>query len=109
MAAKSLEFIESAQYLQSLLDRDNRNEMIAKNPPPSAQARNQAAIDAITKNIGAGSIKQPNVNSDNVWAGINQQKTTIEELNVRVNQLSKQLDQLKSFITHQFAAKYKNQ
>jgi hypothetical protein len=109
MAAKRLNFIESVRYLQNLLPENYRKEMTGHNHPPSAQARTEAAIDAITKNIGAGSIKKPSGNSDNDLAEINQQKNTIEELNVRINQLSKQLDQLKSFVTHQLAAKSKNQ
>ncbi len=109
MAAKHLNFIESVRYLQSLLPENNRKEVTGNNPTPSAQARTEAAIDGITKNIGTGSIKKPNVNSDNYLAGTNQQKKTIEELNVRINQLSKQLDQLKAFVTHQLAAKSRNQ
>lgn len=109
MAAKHLNFIESVRYLQSLLPENHRKEMTGNNHPLSAQARTEAAIDGITKNIGTGSIKKPNVNSDNYLAGTNQQKKTIEELNVRINQLSKQLDQLKSFVTHQLAAKSKLQ
>ena len=108
MAAKRLNFIESVKYLQGLLPENHRKEMPGINHPPSAQERNQAAIAAITENIGVGSVKKTNENSDNDLAGINQQKTTIEELNVRINQLSKQLDQLKSFVTHQLAAKAKN-
>ena len=108
MAAKRLNFIESVKYLQGLLPENNCKEMTGINRPHSAQERNQAAIAAITENIGVGSVKKTNENSDNDLAGINQQKTTIEELNVRINKLSKQLDQLKSFVTHHLAAKAKN-
>jgi len=108
MAAKRLNFIESVKYLQGLLAGKNCNEMTGNNHPHSAQEPNQAAIAAITENIGVGSVKKTNEYSDNDPAGINQQKTTIEELNVRINQLSKQLDQLKSFVTHQLAARSKS-
>lgn len=108
MAAKRLNFIESVKYLQGLLPGNNCEKMTRINRPHSAQERNQAAIAAITENIGVASVKKTNKNSDNDLAGITQQETTIEELNVRINQLSKQLDQLKSFVTHQLAAKTKN-
>jgi len=96
MATKRLNFIESVKYLQGLLAEQKCQQMPGNNRPHSAQERNQAAIAAISKNIGVGSVKKTNENSD------------IEELNVRLNQLSKQLDQLKSFVTHQPAARSKN-
>ena len=108
MAAKSLNFIESVHYLQRLLPENNRKKTTGTNQPPSAQVRTQTAIEAITKNIGSASINKPNKNPDSGLAGINQQKNTIEEMSVRINQLSKQLDQLKSFVSHQLAAKSKN-
>ena len=108
MATKRLNFIQSVKYLQGLLAEKNCKQMPGNDRPQSVQEQNQTAIAAITKNIGVGSVKKTNENSDNDLAGINQQKTTIEELNVRINQLSKQLDQLKAFVTHQLAARAKN-
>ena len=108
MAAKRLNFVESVRYLQSLLPENNRKEVTGNNHPPSTQARTEAVIDAITMNIGTGGARKPNGNSESDLVGTNQQNTTIEELNIRINQLSKQLDQLKSFVTHQLAATSKN-
>jgi len=105
MATKRLNFIESVKYLQCLLAENNCKQMTANSHPHPAQEQNQTAIAAITENIGVGGIKKINQKSVNHLAEINQHKTTIEELNVRINQLSKQLDQLKTFITHQLAAK----
>ena len=109
MAANRLNFPESVKYLQSLLPEKNCKEMTGNNHSYSAQQRNQADIAAITENIGVGSVKKTNGNSANDLPGTNHHRTTIEELNVRINQLSKQLEQLKSFAIHQLAAKSKNQ
>ena len=110
METKSLDFIKSARFLQSLLPENNCNEMTGNKHPASAQTRKQAvAIDAIIENIGMGSTKKLNENSDNDLPEINQQETTIEELNDKINRLSKQLDRLKFFDTYQFVEISKNQ
>ncbi len=110
MAAKSLNFIESVRYLQSLLAEDNHSEMTGNKGHVSAQARDQAtAVGAIIKNIGMGNNTNLQENSDNDSDKTSREDTTIEELNSRINRLSQQLDQLKSFVTYQLVAKSKNQ
>ncbi len=102
MAAKGLNFIESVRYLQNLLAEN-------KHPVAAQVRRKAAAVDAIIKNIGMGNTTKLDENSDNDLERINQQETTIEELNSKINRLSKQLNQLKSFVTDQFVEKSKNQ
>jgi hypothetical protein len=109
MAARHLNFTESVRYLQSLLPENHRKEVTRHNHPPSPQAQTEAVIDTITENIGVGRAKKTDKNSENDLVGINQQKTATDELNVRVNQLSKQLRQLKSFVVHQFVGRSNNQ
>jgi hypothetical protein len=117
MAAKNLNFIKSAQFLQGLLAENNLKE-ITRNKPftnPHVQRSTSvqipeepAAIDLLIKNISIGKTKNLNDNSNNDWAKINQQEPIIGELNDKINRLSKQLDQLKSFVTDQFIEKSKN-
>jgi len=117
MATKNLNFIKSAQFLQGLLAENNCKEMTGNKPitnpqfhrSTSVQIRKEpVAIDAIIKNISIGRTKKLNENSNNDLAKINQQDTIIGELNDKINRLSKQLDQLKSFVTDQFIEKSKN-
>jgi hypothetical protein len=117
MATKNLNFIKSAQFLQGLLAENNCKEMTGNKPFTNPQfhrstsvqiQKEPVAIDAIIKNISIGRSEKLNENSNNHLAKINQQDTIIGELNDKINRLSKQLDQLKSFVTDQFIEKSKN-
>ena len=65
-------------------------------------------MHTLIKNISIARIKNLNENVNNDFAKINQQESTMGELNDKINSLSKQLDQLKSFVMHQFIEKSKN-
>jgi len=114
METKNLEFIQSAQFLQDLLPENNFNNM-AENKPfinpqlqcsPSFQRRKEpVTMEALIKNISTGKSKKLNQTSDNDLAKINRQDPIIEQLNYKINRLSKQLEQLKSFVIDQFIEK----
>ncbi len=110
METKNLDFIKSAQFLQGLLPENNCKEMTGNKHSTSAQIRKEpVAIGALIKNmsiIGIGKTKKLNENSDNDLAIINQEDT-IGELTDKINRLSKQLDQLQSFVTYEFIEKSK--
>ena len=117
MAAKNLNFIQSAQFLQGLLV-ENKSKEITGNKPfinpqlqrstPVQIRKKTAAIDSLVKNISMGSTKKLNESSNNDLPKINQQDPIIGELNDKINRLSKQLDQLKHFVTEQFIERSKN-
>jgi hypothetical protein len=117
METKSLDFIQSVQFLQGLLPENNSKETMAYKPssnprfpcPPSFQIRKEPLpLQAVVKNIGIRTSKQSNQASNDDSARINRQDQTIEQLNDKINRLEKQLDQLKSFVINQFMEKSKN-
>lgn len=117
METKSLDFIQSAQFLQGLLPENKSKEMMAYKPssnprlpcPASFQIRKEPLpLQAIVKNIGIRTSRQLNQTSDHVSEKINRQDQVIEKLNDKINRLEKQLDQLKSFVIDQFMEKSKN-
>jgi len=108
METKNLDFIKSAQFLQGLLAENNCKEMTGIKHSTSAQIRKEpVAIAALIKNMSIGKTKKLNENSNHDLARINQQDT-MGELTDKINRLSKQLDQLKSFVIDQFIEKSKN-
>ena len=117
METKNLDFIQSAQFLQGLLPENKSKEMIGNksltNPQlqcsTSFQMRKEpASMETLIKNIGVGKSEKLNRISDDDLAEINQQNPIIGQLNDKINQMSKQLDQLKSFVIDQFIEKSKN-
>lgn len=117
METKSLDFIQSAQFLQGLLPENKSKEMMAYQPssnlrlpsPASFQIRKEPVpLQTIVKNIGIRTSKQLNQTSDDVSDKINQQDQVIEQLNDKINRLSEHLDQLKSFVIKQFIEKSKS-
>jgi outer membrane murein-binding lipoprotein Lpp len=117
MAAKNLDFIKSAQFLQALLAESNLKENIRKKPLTNTQVqrctsvqipKDSLAMDTLTKKMGIAKTKKLNGNSNNDLAKINQREPVIGELNDKIDRLSKQLDQLKSFVIDQFIEKSKN-
>ena len=117
METKSLDFIQSVQFLQGLLPENKSKEMMANKPSPnlrlqcsdSFQIRKEpVAMQALVKNISIGKSKLLNQISQDDLPKINPQHLVIEELNEKINRLSKQLDQLKSFVIDQFIKKSKN-
>ncbi len=116
MAAKNLNFIKSVQFLQGLLPENNFKEITRNEPFTNPQVQRSTsvqiqkepvAIDTLIKNISIGRTKKLNENSNNDLAKISQQEPIIGELNDKINRLSKQLDQLKSFVMDQFIEKSK--
>ena len=117
METKNLDFLQSAQFLQGLLTENKPKEMIANKPssnprrpcPDSFQTgKEPVPLQALVKNLGIGKARQLNQTSDDDLAKINRQDLVIEQLNDKINRLSKQLDQLKSFVIDQFVEKSKN-
>lgn len=117
METKNLDFIQSAQFLQGLLLKNKAKEMMANKPssnprfqyPASFQIEKEPLpLQALVKNISIGKSKLLNQTSDDDFAKINRQDLAIEQLNDKINRLSKQLDQLKSFVIDQFIEKSKN-
>lgn len=117
MAVKNLDFIKSAQLLQPLLADSNLKKIIRNKPLTNPQVqhatsvqirKDPAAMDTLIKNISIASTKKLKENSNSKWVKINQQELMIVELNDKINRLSKQLDQLKSFVVDQFIEKSKN-
>jgi len=117
METKNLDFIQSAQFLQGLLPENKSKEVNANKPssnpqlqcPTSFQIQKEpVSMETLIKNIGIGKSEKLNQTSDNDLAKINQQNPVIGQLNDKINQMSKQLDQLKSFVIDQFIEKSKN-
>ena len=117
MVTKKLDFIQSAQFLQGLLPENKSKEMKANKPSSNPQIQGSSsfqirkepvAMETLIKNIGIGKPEKLNQTSDNDLAKSNPQDPVIEQLNDKINQMSKQLDQLKSFVIDQFIEKSKN-
>ena len=117
MAVKNLDFIKSAQFLQPLLADSNLKKIIRNKPLTNPQVqrstsvqirKDPASMDTLIKNISIASTKKLEENSNSKWVKINQQELIIVELNDKIDRLSKQLDQLKSFVVDQFIEKSKN-
>ena len=117
MAAKNLNFIKSAQFLQALLAESNLKEITRNKPFTNPQVQHStfvqirkdpAAMDTLMENISIARTKKLNENSNNDLVKINQREPIIGELNDKINRLSKQLEQLKSFVIDQFIEKSKN-
>ena len=117
METKNLDFIQSAQFLQGLLPENKSKEMNANKPSSNPRLQCSAsfqipkepvAMQALVKNLSIGKSKQLNQTSDDNLAKINQRDPVIAQLNDKINRLSKQLDQLKSFVIDQFIEKSKN-
>ena len=117
METKNIDFIQSVQFLQGLLPENKSKKMMtnkpSSNPRPPCPASFQTVkepvpLQALVKNIGIGTSKQLKQISDDDMAKINRQDLEIEQLNDKINRLSKQLDQLKSFVIDQFIEKSKN-
>lgn len=117
METKSRGFIQSAQFLQGLLLENKSKEMMANKPSSNPRLQSSftfqirkepVAIDAIIKKLGIERTRKLNQTSDDDLAKINRKDLVIEQLNDKVNRLSKQMDQLKSFVIEQFIEKSKN-
>jgi len=117
METKNLDFLQSAQFLQGLMTENKSKEMIANKPSSNPRrpcpdsfhtGKEPVPLQALVKNIGIGKSRQLNQTSDDDLAKINRQDLVIEQLNDKINRLSKQLDQLKSFVIDQFVEKSKN-
>ncbi len=112
METRNVDFIQSCQFLQGLVPENNCIEMTKNKHSTSVKIRKEpAAIDSLIKKISMGigrTTKKLNENLDNDRAKTNQQDT-IGGLNDKINRLSKQLDQLKSFVTDQFVEKSRDQ
>jgi hypothetical protein len=117
METKHLDFIHSVRFLQGLFPENESEEINANktcsNPrlqcPTSSQIPKElVAMETLIKNIGIGKPEKLNQTSGTDLAKINQQDPAIGQLNERINQMSKQIDQLKSFIIDQFIEKSKN-
>ena len=117
METKSLDFIQSVQFLQGLLPENKSKEMMAYKPSPnprfpcpaSSQIRKEPLpLQTFVKNIGIRTSKQLNQTSDDVSDKINRQDQLIEQLNDKINRLERQLAQLKSFVIEQVIEKSKN-
>ena len=117
METKNMGFIQSAQLLQGLLPENKSNKVIpnkpASNLPRQGSGSFQIQKEPITmrelvKEISVGGSKNWKQTSDDDLAYINRQNQAIEQLNNKITQLEKQLDQLKSFVIDQFMTKSKN-
>jgi hypothetical protein len=117
METKSLDFIQSVQFLQALLHENKSKKIAANKPssnprfpsPDSFQIRKEPVpLQALLKNIGIKTPKQLNQTSDDDSTKISRQDQVIEQLNDKINRLERQLDQLKSFVIEQFIEKSKN-
>ena len=114
METKHLMFIDSVRFLQGLL-LENKSKKINANKPSaiprpqcssSFQIRKEpVSMQPLIKNIG---IEKPE--KLNQTSGTDPDKTdpAIGQLNDRINQMSKQMDQLRSFVIEQFVEKSKN-
>ena len=116
METKSLDFIQSAQFLQGLLPENKSKEITANKPSSKPRLpchdsfqtqKEPVPLKTLVKNIGIRTSKQLNQTSDEDSAKINRQDQVIEQLNDRINRLEKQLDHLKSFVIDQFIEKSK--
>jgi hypothetical protein len=117
METKHLNFIDSACFLQGLLP-ENQSKQINKNKPslipqpqcsPFFQIRKEpVAMETLVKNIGIGKAEKLNRTSGTDLVKINHPDPAIGQLNDRINQISKQMDQLKSFVIEQVIEKSKN-
>jgi len=117
METKHLNFIDAARFLQGLLP-ENQSKEINKSKPSaiprpqcstSFQIRKEpVAMETLIKNMGIGKQEKLNQPSGIDLVEINQPDPPIGQLNDKINQLSKQMDQLKSFVIEQFIEKSKN-
>jgi hypothetical protein len=114
MVTKNLDFIKSVRFLQNLLHKKSAKE-IAPNKPtlnPALQhctslkiGKQPVVIHSLMNNTcpdRSGNLRR---SSNDHLAGKTQQEpmiSQIEDLNVKINQLTKQLEQLKSFVIEQF-------
>jgi hypothetical protein len=117
MEAKHLDFIQSAKFLQDLLPENKSKKMTGDKADASAQPqwstsfqirKEPVVVDALIKDISIGKSKKLNETSENDPANINQQAPAFGQLNDKINRLSKQMDQLKSFVIDQFIERSKN-
>ena len=117
METKSLDFIQSVQFLQGLLPENKSKEMMAYKPssnprlpsPDSFQIRKEPVpLQALVKSIGIKTSNQLDQTSDDVLEKSNRQDQVIEQLYNKINRLEMQMDQLKSFVIEQFIEKSKN-
>jgi hypothetical protein len=116
METKNLDFIQSAQFLQGLL-AENKPKQLNGNQPSSnprlqcstsLQIRKKpVSMQALIKNIGIEKPVNLNQISETDQVNIHQPDPAIGQLNDRIDKMSKQIDQLKSFIIEQFIEKSK--
>ena len=116
METKHLIFIDSVRFLQGLL-LENKSKQINANKPSaiprpqcstSFQIRKEpVSMKALIKNIDIEKPEKLNQTSGTDPGKINLPDPAIGQLNDRINQMSKQMDQLKSFVIEQFIEKSK--
>ena len=114
METKHLNFIQSVNFLQKLLCADESKEMNANKAPAQYSGSSQipkepVAMRTLVKNMNIGTSKELNEISKRAPAHSHQQAPVIGQLNDKLDRLSKQMDQLKSFVIDQFIEKSKNQ
>jgi hypothetical protein len=117
METKHLNFFDSACFLQRLLPENMSKEINADKPfaiprpqcSTSFQIRKEpVSMQVLIKNIGIEKPEKLNQISGTDPRTINQPDPAIGQLKDRINQMSKQMDQLKSFVIEQFIEKLKN-
>ena len=117
METKDMDFIQSVQFLQGLLRENKSKELTANKSSSNPRIQSSASfqirkepvpLQALIKNMSIGKSNQLNENSDDDLAKINPQDPVIEQLHDKINRLSEQLEQLKSFVIEQFIEKSKS-
>jgi len=117
METKDMDFIQSVQFLQGLLRENKSKELTVNKSSSNPRIQSSASfqmrkepvpLQALIKNMSIGKSKQLNETSDDDLAKINPQDPVIEQLNDKINRLSEQLEQLKSFVIEQFIEKSKS-
>ena len=112
METKHLNFIQSVNFLQNLLCANESKEMTANKASVQYSGSSQTpkepvAMKALIKNMNIGNSRKLNEISKRVPAHSHQQAPVIGQLNDKLDQLSNQVDQLKSFVIDQFIEKSK--
>jgi hypothetical protein len=114
METKHLNFIESVNFLQNLLSANESKEMTTNKAPAQYSTslkipKEPVSMRTLVKNMNIGKSRKLNEISKRVPAHSHQQAPVIGQLNDKLDRLSKQMDQLKSFVIDQFIEKSKKQ